>query len=74
MNSGSGITLEPGRKYTYILPTTYFAALKQHIEKRFNSGERILPVEIQICDDIGNTYRDRLEEDQKKMILNWMYG
>lgn len=74
MNSGSGITIEPGRKYTYILPTTYFAALKKYIEKRFNTDERILPVEIQICDDIGNTYRDRLEEDQKNMILKWMYG
>jgi len=74
INTQSGITLEPGRKYTYLLPQHYFAEVKKYIEKHFKTKEKMLPTEIQIRDEIGNTYHDVLEEDQRNMILGWMYN
>lgn len=74
MNSNSGITLAPGRKYTYLFPQHFFTALRKYAEEKLRADGRIFPVEIRIRDDIDNFYRHILEEDQKSMILKWMYG
>ena len=67
MNPRSGVGLEPGRKQTYWYQLTHFAQLR-------DKGKDIFPVEIQVHDEIGNIYREPLQENIKEALLDYIYG
>jgi len=62
INPQSSTILEPGRKLSYYFPFSYFRELK-------DKGPNIIPVEIQVHDEIGNTYRQKISANIKEHIL-----
>jgi hypothetical protein len=66
MNPNPG-ALEPGKKQTYFYPLSHFAEIKQ-------KGNNIFPVEIQVHDEIGNVYSEKVGEELRNTMIKYIYG
>ena len=73
-NPTKPVMLEPGKKQTYFFPQTYFAEIKEYVESWYKTNARIFPVEIQVHDEIGNVYREGLNEDLRNAMIKYIYG
>ena len=59
--------LEPGRKQTYFFPLADFSYVRER-------GESIFPIEIQVTDEIGNKYREKISDEIGDMITKAIYA
>ncbi len=59
--------LEPGRKQTYFFPFADFSYLRKR-------GESIFPIEIQVIDEIGNKYSEKISDEIGDRITKVIYA
>lgn len=58
--------LEPGRRQTYFFPLADF----RHLRDR---GENIFPLEVQVVDEIGNRYSEKITEEIRNLLMEAIY-
>ena len=61
-NPKAGTALAPGRKHAHHFPLYVLREMKK-------AGNQVLPIEVLVCDEIGNEYRAAIPVEIRRMIL-----